>query len=133
MNSLALIALAAAAAILIPGRARAQTPPTPAEIAAYRGLHAAPARGDAGDLNRLVQSGADLNARDGNGRTPAACRSLSVPAADRPGAPRRRGRPEPPGQPALRRRDDRRRAGRPRDGADPPRQRRERETRHEHL
>src|SRR3954469_11014939 len=70
MNSLALIALAAAAAILIPGRARAQTPPTPAEIAAYRGLHAAAARGDAADLNRLVQSGADLNARDGNGRTP---------------------------------------------------------------
>src|SRR3954464_1603714 len=56
MNSLALIALAAAAAILIPGRARAQTPPTPAEIAAYRGLHAAAARGDAADLNRLVPS-----------------------------------------------------------------------------
>src|SRR3954452_24567328 len=70
MNSLALIALAAAAAILIPGRARAQTPPTPAEMAAYRGLHAAAARGDAADLNRLVQSGADLNARDGNGLTP---------------------------------------------------------------
>lgn len=69
MNSLLLIALAAAA-LLTPVRAQAQTPPTSAEIAAYRGLHAAAARGDAAELSRLIQSGADLNARDGNGRTP---------------------------------------------------------------
>jgi len=69
MKSLALIALATAA-LLVPSRARAQTPPTPAEIAAYRGLQAAAAQGDAAGLNRLIQSGADLNARDGNGRTP---------------------------------------------------------------
>src|SRR5215207_10103078 len=69
MNSLVLIALEAAA-LFLPCRAQAQTPPTPAEIAAYRGLHAATARGDATELSRLIQSGADLNARDGNGRTP---------------------------------------------------------------
>src|SRR5215207_5965838 len=69
MNSLVLIALGAAA-LFLPCRAQAQTPPTPAEIAAYRGLHAATARGDATELSRLIQSGADLNARDGNGRTP---------------------------------------------------------------
>ena len=69
MNSLVLIALGAAA-LFLPCRAQAQTPPTPAEIAAYRGLHAAAARGDATELSRLIQSGADLNARGGNGRTP---------------------------------------------------------------
>jgi ankyrin repeat protein len=48
----------------------AQTPPSTAEIAAYTGLHAAAASGDTGAIDRLVKSGADLNARDGNGRTP---------------------------------------------------------------
>lgn len=69
MNSLVLIALGAAA-LFLPCRAQAQTPPTSAEIAAYRGLHAAATRGDVTELSRLIQSGADLNARDGNGRTP---------------------------------------------------------------
>jgi ankyrin repeat protein len=48
----------------------AQTPLTPAEISAYRGLHAAAAQGSLDHIQRLAQTGADLNARDGNGRTP---------------------------------------------------------------
>ncbi len=35
----------------------AQIPPSAAEIAAYRGLHAAAARGDAGEIERLVRAG----------------------------------------------------------------------------
>jgi len=50
--------------------ASAQIPPTPQEIAAYRGLHAAAAEGDAAKLRELVRTGSDLNARDGHGRTP---------------------------------------------------------------
>jgi uncharacterized protein len=48
----------------------AQTPPTQAELATYRGLHAAAARGAIDEIQRLVQAGAALNTRDGNGRTP---------------------------------------------------------------
>jgi ankyrin repeat protein len=50
--------------------ARAQTPPSPAELAAYEGLHAAAARGDAAAIRQLAGAGANLHARDGNGRTP---------------------------------------------------------------
>jgi uncharacterized protein len=57
------LAISGAAAI-------AQTPPTPAEFSAYRGLHAAAVRGSDEDLRRLAQAGADLNSRDDNGRTP---------------------------------------------------------------
>jgi ankyrin repeat protein len=52
------------------GGAQAQTPPTAAEVAAYAGLHAAAAKGDAAQVRRLAEAGGDLNARDGNGRTP---------------------------------------------------------------
>jgi uncharacterized protein len=48
----------------------AQTPPTPAEISAYRGLHAAAAQSEVDDIQRQAQTGANLNARDSNGRTP---------------------------------------------------------------
>jgi ankyrin repeat protein len=65
----ALAALAALAGLFVP-TARAQVAPSAAEIAAYTGLHAAAARGDAAELQRLIQSRADLNARDANGRTP---------------------------------------------------------------
>ena len=51
------------------GPAPAQVP-TPAEVAAYRDLHAAAAREDADAIRRLAAAGAYLNARDGNGRTP---------------------------------------------------------------
>lgn len=47
----------------------AQIPPSPAEISAYTGLHAAAHRGDAGEIARLVREGAHLEARDPAGRT----------------------------------------------------------------
>jgi hypothetical protein len=51
--------------------AAAQVAPTPAEIAAYSGLHAAAQRGDVAALQRLAAaSPAALAARDGHGRTP---------------------------------------------------------------
>jgi ankyrin repeat protein len=70
----------------------AQTPPSAAEIAAYGGLHEAAARGAVEEVRRLAQAGADLNARDGNRRTPlhvaafqgqpAAARALIAAGAD---------------------------------------------------
>ncbi len=48
----------------------AQVPPSPAEVAAYAGLHAAAQRGDADAVRRLAAARADLDARDGHGRTP---------------------------------------------------------------
>jgi uncharacterized protein len=48
----------------------AQMPPSQAELEAYRGLHAAAALGDVAEIRRLVAGGANVNARDGNGRTP---------------------------------------------------------------
>lgn len=50
--------------------ASAQIAPSPAEIAAYRGLHAAAAKGDAAEIERLVKAGAAVDARDGYQRTP---------------------------------------------------------------
>jgi ankyrin repeat protein len=50
--------------------AQAQVPPSAAEIAAYSGLFAAAARGDASEISRLAAAGADVNARDGHQRTP---------------------------------------------------------------
>lgn len=52
------------------GAASAQTPPTPAELAAYRELHAAAAKGSVEDIEQLLRQGADPDARDSNGRTP---------------------------------------------------------------
>jgi ankyrin repeat protein len=48
---------------------RAQTAPTAIELASYSGLHAAAAQGDIDTIQGLARAGADLNARDGNGRT----------------------------------------------------------------
>ena len=50
--------------------AAAQIPPTATEIAAYSGLHAAAAKGDTEEIGRLLKSGAQVDARDGSGRTP---------------------------------------------------------------
>ncbi len=50
--------------------AEAQTPPSASEIAAYKGLFAAAARGDAVEIARLIAEGADVKARDGHQRTP---------------------------------------------------------------
>ncbi|MDH3669084.1 MAG: ankyrin repeat domain-containing protein [Paracoccaceae bacterium] len=51
--------------------AEAQTPPSAGEAAAYEGLHAAVYRGDHEALAALIAGGADLEARDGFGRTGA--------------------------------------------------------------
>jgi ankyrin repeat protein len=54
--------------LLLP--ASAQTPPSPTELQAYRGLHAAAATGDVAEIEKLVKSGAPIDARDGRARTP---------------------------------------------------------------
>jgi ankyrin repeat protein len=50
--------------------AHAQIPPSPAEIAIYRDLHAAAATGDLATIERLVKSGATIDSRDAHRRTP---------------------------------------------------------------
>ena len=60
--------LAAAALLALP--LAAQIPPSPAEIAAYRGLHAAAQRGDLMEIERLAAARPALGARDAYGRTP---------------------------------------------------------------
>ena len=52
------------------GPALAQVAPSTAEVAAYTGLHAAAQKGDVAKIDRLAAAKADLNVRDGNGRTP---------------------------------------------------------------
>ncbi|KIQ37164.1 ankyrin [Variovorax paradoxus] len=48
----------------------AQVPPLAAEVLAYEGLHKAAWHGDLPKLKALVAAGANLDARDGKGRTP---------------------------------------------------------------
>lgn len=62
--------LVLASTLGVTATAAAQVPPSAAEIAAYTGLHAAAARGDAVEIARLLAAKADPNARDGAGRTP---------------------------------------------------------------
>jgi ankyrin repeat protein len=50
--------------------ALAQIPPRPAELEAYSGLHLAAALGDAMEVTRLIDTGADINGRDTYERTP---------------------------------------------------------------
>jgi ankyrin repeat protein len=57
--------------LAMPSAAGAQIAPSPAEIAAYRGLHQAAQNGNVTETLALVRSGADVNARDRQGRTPA--------------------------------------------------------------
>jgi ankyrin repeat protein len=63
-------AVAAGAFLIGTSHASAQTPPSQAEIATYEGLHAAATSGSVLEIDRLVKQGANVNARDGNGRTP---------------------------------------------------------------
>lgn len=58
------------ALMLVCAHAMAQVPPTSGELAAYTGLHAAAARGDAAEIVRLAAAGAERNGRDGYRRTP---------------------------------------------------------------
>jgi ankyrin repeat protein len=67
-GSLAVIAFAALVALAAPLAAIAQIAPSAAEIAGYRGLHAAAARGDVAAIQQLAAAGG-LDARDGHGRT----------------------------------------------------------------
>lgn len=64
------LSLLLVAAFVFATPAGAQIPPSASEIAAYRGLHAAAGSGDIAAIERLVGGGADINARDGHGRTP---------------------------------------------------------------
>lgn len=50
--------------------ASAQIAPNAGELAAYRGLHAAAAEGDAAEIERLVKTGTAIDARDNHARTP---------------------------------------------------------------
>jgi len=68
-GALVRFALVAAVALAAPFGAFAQTAPSAGEIASYRGLHAAAARGDVAAIERLAAAGG-LDARDGHGRTP---------------------------------------------------------------
>jgi len=60
--------LATLLALALP--ASAQIAPSTAELAAYRGVHAAAAKGDANEIERLVRAGAAIDARDARNRTP---------------------------------------------------------------
>lgn len=53
------------------GGASAQTAPSASEVASYDGLFLAAHLGDVAMIERLVADGADINARDPRGRTPA--------------------------------------------------------------
>lgn len=53
------------------GSASAQTAPSDREVASYDGLFLAAHNGDIAAIERLVAGGADVNARDARGRTPA--------------------------------------------------------------
>lgn len=66
------LVLAAACGLgtLAGGPAAAQVGPSATEAAAYKGLHAAAHKGDVAQIEKLAAAKADLNARDGNGRTP---------------------------------------------------------------
>ena len=64
---LALLLAALAIGSLAP--AAAQVPPTATEALAYEGVHQAAWRGDLARLKALIAAGADLEARDGRGRT----------------------------------------------------------------
>ncbi len=61
-------AVIVAASICMP--AAAQVAPSPETIAAYRGLHAAAAKGDVAAIERAVRDGAALDAVDPQQRTP---------------------------------------------------------------
>jgi len=61
-----------AAAVMVaatPG-ASAQVPPSAEQAARYSGLHAAVQRGDLAQIEQRIAAGADVNARDAQGRTP---------------------------------------------------------------
>jgi ankyrin repeat protein len=64
----AAIAFACLIALLSP--ASAQIPPSASEMRVYAGLHAATAKGDAAEIERLIAGGEKPDPQDANGRTP---------------------------------------------------------------
>ena len=68
------IAAACMFSAMVPLHAVAQVAPSAAEVAAYRGLHAAAQKGDVAGIEKLASTSrdlkAELDARDSNGRTP---------------------------------------------------------------
>ena len=60
----------ALALMLAPGASFPQVAPSETEVRAYTGLHATAASGNVAEIERLLDTGADREARDGNGRTP---------------------------------------------------------------
>ncbi len=57
--------------LILPQSALAQTPPSQSQIKNYTGLHKAAYSNDVEKIEALAKSGANLNARDEYGRTPA--------------------------------------------------------------
>ena len=56
--------------LILETAALAQIAPSAAELAAYRGLHAAAAKGDTSEIERMVRAGGVIDARDASRRTP---------------------------------------------------------------
>ena len=71
-NSASLIAWLAALAVMLAfaDSLSAQTPPSARDLKIYAGLHAAAARGDVAELERLVAAGERVNIQDSSSRTP---------------------------------------------------------------
>jgi ankyrin repeat protein len=61
--------LIASVLIWMSGSAFAQVPPSPAELSAYSGLHAAATRGDVADIEKRISAGEQKDATDAYGRT----------------------------------------------------------------
>ena len=82
----------AVALVTLTAVVHAQVAPSRGELAEYKGLFAAAATGDAAAITKLAAGGADVNAKDGYGRTPlhvaayarqrAAMRALVAAGAD---------------------------------------------------
>ncbi len=70
LQRLALAAACGLVGVMATAPAAAQIAPSASEAASYQGLHAAAHKGDVAQLDKLAAAKADLNARDGNGRTP---------------------------------------------------------------
>jgi ankyrin repeat protein len=57
-------------ALWLPLPVLAQSPPGPSELRIYAGLHAAAAKGDAAEIERLIAAGERVDAQDAHSRTP---------------------------------------------------------------
>lgn len=70
MTGRLVLALLVAAALLQPASTSAQIAPSPSELRIYAGLHAAAAKGDAAEIERLIAAGEKPNIQDSHSRTP---------------------------------------------------------------